>query len=137
MAYDRVKLFEQAKKVTIENNLFFIDDIIAYLPCSKSSFYEFYPDGSDELDKLKELLEVNRTTIKVSLRKKWYDSDNATLQMGLMKLIASPEEHRRLSQTHQEHSGEIKTGIAIENLTTEELIQRAKAVKELNDKGGA
>jgi hypothetical protein len=117
MAYDRVKLFEQAKKVTIENNLFFIDDIIAYLPCSKSSFYEFYPDGSDELDKLKELLEVNRTTIKVSLRKKWYDSDNATLQMGLMKLIANPEEHRRLSQTHQEHSGEIKTV----NLTDEEV----------------
>jgi hypothetical protein len=117
MAYDRVKLFEQAKKVTIENNLFFIDDIIAYLPCSKSSFYEFYPDGSDELDKLKELLEVNRTTIKVSLRKKWYDSDNATLQMGLMKLIANPEEHRRLSQTHQEHSGEIKTVI----LTDEEV----------------
>jgi hypothetical protein len=32
------------------------------------------------------------------MRKKWYDSDNATLQMALMKLLSSQEEHRKLSQ---------------------------------------
>lgn len=97
MAYDREEIFEQAKHVTKENNLFFVDDIIAYLPCSKSSFYEFYPDGSDELDELKAILEKNRVSLKVSMRKKWQDNPAPALQMALMKLIASPEELKKLS----------------------------------------
>lgn len=97
MAYDREEIFEQAKRVTKENNLFFVDDIIAYLPCSKSSFYEFYPDGSDQLDELKAILEKNRVSLKVSMRKKWQDNPAPALQMALMKLIASPEELKKLS----------------------------------------
>ena len=38
------------------------------------------------------------------MRSKWYKSDNATLQMGLMKLISSDEERQRLSQTHIDHT---------------------------------
>lgn len=100
MAFDKVELFNQAKRVTQENNLFFVDDIIAYLPCSKSTFYEFYPDGSDELDKLKGILESNRVTLKVGMRKKWNDSDNATLQLSLMKLVCTDDERKKLSMTH-------------------------------------
>ena len=97
MAYDRKKIFEQAKEMIVKHKLFFVDDIVAFLPCSKSSFYEFYPDGSDELDELKGLLEINRTTLKVSMRSKWYTSNAPALQMALMKLIATPEELRKLS----------------------------------------
>lgn len=97
MAYDREEIFEQAKTATEENNLFFVDDIIAYLPCSKSTFYEYYPDGSDELDELKAILEKNRVSLKVSMRKKWQDNPAPALQMALMKLIASPEELKKLS----------------------------------------
>ena len=95
--YDRKKIFEQAKEMIVKHKLFFVDDIVAFLPCSKSSFYEFYPDGSDELDELKELLNVNRTTLKVSMRSKWYTSNAPALQMALMKLIATPEELKKLS----------------------------------------
>jgi len=97
MAYDRLKIFEQAKEMIVKHKLFFVDDIVAFLPCSKSSFYEFYPDGSDELDELKGLLEINRTTLKVSMRSKWYTSNAPALQMALMKLIATPEELKKLS----------------------------------------
>jgi len=102
MAYDRKKIFEQAKEVIVKHKLFFVDDIVAFLPCSKSSFYEFYPDGSDELDELKGLLEINRTTLKVSMRSKWYTSNAPALQMALMKLIATPEELRKLSMQYVE-----------------------------------
>lgn len=97
MAYDKKKIFEQAKEAIVKNKLFFIDDIIAYLPCSRSTFYEWEMEKSDEL---KELLNQNRTTLKVSLRSKWYTSNAPALQMALMKLIASPEELRKLSMTH-------------------------------------
>lgn len=97
MAYDRNEIFEQAKKVTIENNLFFIEDIIAYLPCSKNYFYDHFSIDSNEYDELKTLLESNRVSLKVKMRKKWEDNPAPALQMALMKLIANPEELKRLS----------------------------------------
>ena len=101
MAYDRKKIFEQAKEVTVKNKLFFIEDIVAFLPCQKSTFYDFFPVDSNEMNELKALLETNRTTLKVSMRSKWYTSNAPALQMALMKLIASPEELRKLSMNHQ------------------------------------
>jgi hypothetical protein len=100
MAYDRNKVFEQAKEVIVKHKLFFVDDIVAFLPCSKQTFYDFYPVNSDKLDELKGLLEENRVTLKVSMRSKWYTSNAPALQMALMKLIATPEELRKLSMTH-------------------------------------
>jgi hypothetical protein len=97
MAYDRNKIFEQAKEVIVKHKLFFVDDIVAFLPISKQTFYDFFPVDSDKLDELKGLLETNRTTLKVSMRSKWYTSNAPALQMALMKLIASPEELRKLS----------------------------------------
>lgn len=97
MAYDRKKIFEQAKEAIVKHKLFFIDDIVAFLPCSKQTFYDFFAVGSDQLDELKELLNQNRTELKVSMRSKWYKSNAPALQMALMKLIATPEELKKLS----------------------------------------
>jgi hypothetical protein len=98
--YDRGLIFEDAKKLIKEHNLLFVEDIVSLLPISKPTFYDYFKVDSNEFNELRDLLGVNRTTIKVSLRKKWFESDNATLQMGLMKLVASSEEHKRLSQTY-------------------------------------
>lgn len=100
MAYDRNKIFEQAKEMIVKHKLFFVEDIVAFLPCSKQTFYDFYPLESYELDELKGMLEVNRTELKVSMRSKWYKSNAPALQMALMKLIASPEELKKLSMNH-------------------------------------
>lgn len=101
MAYDKKKIFEQAKEVTIKHKLFFIEDIVAFLPIAKKTFYEYFPLDSNESNELKELLETNRVSLKVSMRSKWYTSNAPALQMALMKLIASPEELRKLSMNHQ------------------------------------
>jgi hypothetical protein len=101
MAYDRKKIFEQAKEMIVKHKLFFIEDIVAFLPCDKTTFYRFFEPDSNEYNELKELLEQNRVTLKVSLRSKWYTSNAPALQMALMKLIASPEELRKLSMNHQ------------------------------------
>ena len=100
MAYKKEKIYEQAKEVIVKNKLFFVEDIVAFLPCTKPTFYDFFPPDSDELNELKELLETNRTELKVSMRSKWYKSNAPALQMALMKLIASPEELRKLSMNH-------------------------------------
>lgn len=104
MAYDKNKVFEQAKEVIVKHKLFFVDDIVAFLPCSKQTFYDFYPVNSDKLDELKELLNQNRIELKVSMRSKWYKSNAPALQMALMKLIATPEELKKLSMQYNDHT---------------------------------
>ena len=122
MAYDRVKIFEQAKEMIVKHKLFFVEDIIAFLPCSKSSFYDFFSDGSDELDILKELLEQQRVTLKVGMRSKWYKSDNATLQVSLMKLICTDDERKKLSMHQAEE-------VIIDDKITEIKITRVNGNK--------
>ena len=100
MAYDKKKIFEQAKEVIVKHKLFFVEDIVAFLPCDKTTFYRFFEPESNEYNELKELLETNRVELKVSMRSKWYKSNAPALQMALMKLIASPEELRKLSMTY-------------------------------------
>lgn len=102
MANDKKKIFEQAKEVIVKHKLFFIEDIVAFLPISKPTFYDYYKVGSNEINELKELLEVNRVSLKVSMRSKWYNSNSPALQMALMKLISNEEELRKLSMTHIE-----------------------------------
>jgi hypothetical protein len=65
------------------------------------------------------LLEKNRTELKVSMRSKWYKSNAPALQMALMKLIATPEELKKLAMNYNEvnHEGKIQieqiTGMVI------------------------
>ena len=102
MAYDRIKIFEQAKEMIVKHKLFFIEDIVAFLPISKPTFYDYFKPDSNDFNELKELLEQNRVTLKVSMRSKWYTSNAPALQMALMKLIATPEELRKLSMQYIE-----------------------------------
>ena len=102
MANDKQKILEQAKEAIVKHKLFFVEDIVAFLPIAKKTFYEYYPIDSNECNELKGLLEINRTTLKVSMRSKWYTSNAPALQMALMKLIATPEELKKLSMTFVE-----------------------------------
>lgn len=102
MAYDKNKIFEQAKEAIVKNKLFFIEDIVAFLPCDKTTFYRFFEVNCNEYNELKDLLETNRTELKVSMRSKWYKSNAPALQMALMKLICTDEERKMLSMTHSD-----------------------------------
>jgi len=117
MAYDRKKIYEQAKEVIVKHKLFFIDDIVAFLPIAKSTFYEWKLEQSEEL---KELLEQNRVELKVSMRSKWYKSNSPALQMALMKLIANKDELKRLSMQYQ-NVEQHQTNIDLSNLSTDEI----------------
>jgi hypothetical protein len=116
MAYDKKKIFEQAKEVIVKHKLFFFDDIIAFLPIASSTFYAWEMEKSEEL---KELLNQNRTELKVSMRSKWYKSNSPALQMALMKIIATPEELKKLSMHHSDvttNGKEIQQNISILNI---------------------
>ena len=107
MAYNKKKIYEKAQEIVKKNNLFFIQDIIALLGISRQTFYDFFPLESDELDTLKEMLENNRARIKCALRSKWFNSENATTQVALYKLVSNEDERKLLSTTYQEVSADI------------------------------
>ena len=97
MAFKYNELEKQSVDAIEKHKLFFIADVTSYLPCSYKTFYEYKLHESDNIKAA--LLKV-KTDIKVSMRSKWYKSDNPTLQMGLMKLISSPEELKKLSMSY-------------------------------------
>jgi hypothetical protein len=101
MAYNTQVLFEKAKTEIVSKRLIFIEEVATFIGISKNTLYDHFPIESNEMHELKKLIEDNKISLKTSMRKKWYDSENASLQMGLMKLIATPEELRRLSMNHQ------------------------------------
>jgi hypothetical protein len=102
MAYNKKKIFEQAKEAITKNNLFFVNDIWAWLPCSRSWFYDAFPDGSDELDTFKGMLEQNKIKTKSSIRAKLFKGEKAAELLALYRLICTPEEHRLLNQQYIE-----------------------------------
>jgi len=97
VTYKVEDLEKQALELIEARQLVFIDDVCAYLPCSRTTFYD---KGLDKSDAIKSALLKVRTKKKVALRSNWEESTNATLQMGLYKLLATPEELAALSMQH-------------------------------------
>ena len=104
MAYDQQAIYEQAQEQIKKNNLFSIRDIVAWLPCEKDTFYRFFPKGSDEYDTLKGLLEENKVKTKSAIRSKLFKSNKAAELLALYRLLATPEEHKKLNQSYVDHS---------------------------------
>lgn len=104
MAYDKKEIFEKAIKQIEENTLYFIEDVVAFLPIGKTTFYEFFPPDSNEMNDIKELLDNNKISTKVKLRKKLSEGDKAAEILALYKLIATEEERKALSMQHIDHT---------------------------------
>lgn len=119
MAYDKDELIQMSLDAIEKHQLVFIDEVVTFLPCARATFYNH---ELDKLDVIKDALNNVRTNVKTQLRNKWRDSDNAALQIGLMKLMATDEERKRLStsfmETRQQHIAP-----DLSNLTTEQIIE--------------
>ena len=109
MSYDKNKIFEQAKTVAESKKLIWIEEVVAFLPISTTTFYEYFPAKSEESEAIKEIIANNRISLKAAMRKKWYDSENPTLQVSLMKLLGTEEETHRLNGSKTETKAEISS----------------------------
>ena len=119
MAYDKGKIFEQAKEAIKNNNLFFIEDIVAFLPISKKTYYEYFPLESDESNELKEMLELNKIKTKSAIRAKLYKGEKAAELLALYRLICTNEERQMLNQNYIDitsKGGELKSPTYVLNV---------------------
>ena len=102
MAYDKKKIYKDAIKLATEKRCFFIEQLISFMPITKPTFYDYFKVGSDEFNAIKDVLDKNKVEVKSAMYNKWFKSENATLQVALMKLIATDEEAHRLNGSKQE-----------------------------------
>jgi len=100
MPYDTKILKQKAIEAIEKNKLIFVEDICAYIGISKPCFYDHFRPDSNDFNELSDLLEKNKISLKVSIRKKWFDSDRDTGLMALYKLCSTPEEHKKLQQNY-------------------------------------
>lgn len=132
MAYSRKRLYEQAMQVIEERNLFFIEDLVAFLPCDRATFYRKFPQGCDECDSIKRALETNKVRTKSAIRHRLFNMDNPTAQIALYRMIATPEERDAISTTKTDiTSGGEK--IAREPLTIEIIDNRNQIEQQQED----
>jgi hypothetical protein len=103
MAYDRIKIYQQALDLIEKKKLFFIEDVVTLLPCDKTTFYRFFEVESNEYNTIKEGLDKNKIEVKNGLRNKWYNGNNPLTQMALYKLIGTEEEYHRIASTKTEN----------------------------------
>lgn len=99
MLYRKDELYEKALNAIEERNLFFIEDVIAFLPCDKTTFYRKFPKGSNEYNTIKRELETNKVRTKSAIRHRLFSMENPTAQIALYKMIATPEEREAIVMT--------------------------------------
>jgi len=126
MAYGYEGLEKWAVESIEKYNLVFMYQVVAFLPCSLSTFYA---KGLEKSESIKGALNENRIKTKQSLMQKWYKSKNATLQMGLFKLLATPEERKALSLSYIDQTITEKEDLS--RLPTEELEKRADLIDKI------
>lgn len=132
MANDKNKIFEDAKRIVVDRQLFFIEDLVSFLPIAKKTFYEYFPIGSNESNTIKELIEANKVSTKALLMEKWFKSDAPALQIGLMKLIATDEQAHRLNGTKTVNQTEITADVKhSKDMTLEEAKEIQKKLDEI------
>lgn len=77
-----------------------------------------YVHSLEKSDIIKEAFFENRAKGTNYLLQKWIQSENATLQIAAFKIIAEPDDHKRLNQSYVEQQS---TNIDLTDITTEDL----------------
>lgn len=97
MAYNKTTLYNKAKEIIKTKKPIFIEELISFMGIDKTTFYRHFPIDSNEYNEIRNLITDVKIEIKGGLRKKWYDSNNATTQIVLYRLLATKEENEAIS----------------------------------------
>ena len=92
--YNKEEILAKCIQVIKDEKLTFFTDLVIYVEPALSTLYEWELEKSEDI---KRELAKNKLSTKKKLRKKWEDSDNATLQLAAYKLIADKDEIESLT----------------------------------------
>lgn len=111
---DKRKIYEQAKEVIEgDDNILFLDDVVAELPISKPTFYSWWPKGSDKYNELLALINTNRVKVKRYIRLKLRISGKAAELLSLYRMICTEDERRAINQNYIDVKANVDNKIEI------------------------
>lgn len=92
----REQRVKDALKAIRKHRLDFITEVGPMMGISTSRLYQLKIEKEEAV---KDALEKNRIAKKLKLRKNWENSENASLQIAMYKLLGTDEEYHRLANT--------------------------------------
>lgn len=101
MAYNTEELYKMALKIIKEKKLRTIEDLISYMPCDRSTWYNHFGKKLDKSDTIKKELEQNKVAFKERLVNMWTSLTHTSpaTQIFLYKLCANKEEKEAIYDT--------------------------------------
>jgi len=90
-----------ALKIIKEKKVRTIEDLVSYMPCDRSTFYNHFNTELDKLDTLKKEIEKNKVAFKERLVNMWTSLSHTSpaTQIFLYKLCANKEEKEAIYDT--------------------------------------
>lgn len=108
------QIYKQAvSAIQGDDNILFMDDVIAALPVCKPTFYKWFPKGSAEYEHLWDLLNLNRIKVKKIIRAKLRKSGKAAELLSLYRMICTEEERRAINQNYLDVKADVDNKIEI------------------------
>ena len=101
MAYNTEELYQMALKIIKEKKVRTIEDLVSYMPCDRSTWYDHFPLESYKSDTIKKELEQNKVAFKERLVNMWTSLSHTSpaTQIFLYKLCANKEEKEAIYDT--------------------------------------
>lgn len=93
-------IYNKSLELCKDESYHFISDIISSLPCERTTFYMLIPEGSDNLNNIKDLLTQNKINTKRAIRVTLGKSEKSGELIALYKLIGDDDDRKKLSQSH-------------------------------------
>jgi len=92
--HDKEELIQLALEAIEEHKPPFISHLLAYLPCSKTAFYEL---GLNETDSIKDALNRVKVDFKTKILANMMESESATAMIASYKLLSDDIELKKLN----------------------------------------
>lgn len=124
MAYNKEELEKLALKAIEDHKPPFISHLVAYLPCSSSTFYDL---GLEKSELIKDAINKVKVSLKTKLLKDMLSSDSASAQIASYKLLSDDNEFHKLSGQQIDHRS---NGNELKSLTSEERISKIEQLQK-------
>jgi hypothetical protein len=115
MEWNTKKLLEKAlEEIEKDDNILFIEDVVAACGVSKKTFYKYIVKDSEEYREIWDKIQDNRIEVKKYIRLKLRLSGKAAELLSLYRMICTDEERRAINQQYYEMSGQMDNNVQIE-----------------------
>lgn len=115
MEWNTKKLLEKAlEEIEKDDNILFIEDVVAACGVSKKTFYKYIVKDSEEYREIWDKIQDNRIEVKKYIRLKLRLSGKAAELLSLYRMICTDEERRAINQQYVEMSGQMDNRVQIE-----------------------